>query len=179
MSLTREQESKARAVFIGDYLHLETPIDRHVRLDTRVGTELQPILEGVASSIRIGPGSGLPRWSAHAVVGVRRQHHGGSAIDVTWIATSENSPVDRIDAILSVESSGLDHTRLGIEAGAGVVSDRAGGDARWLTEEVCRAALRAVTDFALSTEKDRLPIAQLESPALSATDGTRSHKADR
>jgi hypothetical protein len=152
MSLTREQESKARAVFIGDYLHLETPIDRHVRLDTRVGTELQPI---------------------------RRQHHGGSAIDVTWIATSENSPVDRIDAILSVESSGLDHTRLGIEAGAGVVSDRAGGDARWLTEEVCRAALRAVTDFALSTEKDRLPIAQLESPALSATDGTRSHKADR
>lgn len=161
MSVTKEQESKARAVFIGDYLHLKTPIERHVRFDTGDGAALQPILEGVASSIHIGPGSGLPRWSAHAVVGVRRQHDGGSAIDVTWIATSENSPVDRIDAILSVESSGLDHTRLGIEAGAGVVSERAGSDARWLTEEVCRGALRALTDFALSTGKDLQPNANL------------------
>jgi hypothetical protein len=165
MSSNKEQESKARAVFIGDYLHLESPAERHLRLDSRVGAQLQPILEGVASSIRIGPGSGLPRWSAHAVVGVRRQHHGGSAIDVTWIASSENSPVDRIDAILSVESSGLDHTRLGIEAGAGVISEHADGDARWLTEEVCRAALRAITDYALGAGKAPQP--QPESRALS------------
>jgi hypothetical protein len=154
MLMTQDQEFKARAVFIGDYLHLETPIERHVRFDTEGGTALQPILERVASSIHVGPGSGLPRWSAHAVVGVRRKHHGGSAIDVTWIATSDNSPVDRIDAILSVESAGLDYTRLGIEAGAGVALERDGDDARWLTEEVCRTALWALTDFAFSAGKD-------------------------
>ena len=146
--MTRESETKPRAVFVGDFLHLATPLERHVSFAAEDGLALQPILDHAASSVCIGPGSGLPTWSAEATVGVRRQRHGGSAIDVTWIATSQDSPVHRIDAVLSVESAGLDHARIGIEAGAGIASNRDAGDARWLTEELCRAALRELAVLA-------------------------------
>ena len=146
VTMIREPEVQGHAIFISDFVHLRTPLERHAGFAAEgTGATLQRALRQVASSIPMGPGSGLARWAARVVIKCRRACSLGSVVDAVWLATCEDSPVDEIDTVISLDAAGVDHARLGVEAVLRVRSGAKETDARWLGEELCRAILSALT----------------------------------
>jgi hypothetical protein len=143
--MTEPPEAQGHSVFVGDFVHLQSPVERLEGFATDLDRpDLDRVLEAVPAEIAIRPGAGFPTWAAEVTIGRRRTIPTGSAVDVHWTARDVDSPVEEVHTVLSLETAGLDHARLGVEAVLRIRPTADDADGRWLGEELCRAILVAL-----------------------------------